>query len=296
MGIISLFFALFFVLMVDVNARNVFVLQNVGKSTMGGVSFSIQRSNMEPVIRSSEGLSPEFICVSCLEVSRKMEEVLTDPLIPEKVSVFVNDTCHILPSDLPVKCVEMLEMYANQAVLFLQEYFSEKIFCNSTGLCPVDANILSMSSLGKDSQLSIAFDLFSKSGVSSRFLTTLQMPFFMLQRFTDKISDGRSCDACHAAMDDLRDDLENPEMKIKLLRILLKACENVENHVKECKRMVLEYGPLVLSNLEKYLSNNDLCSMVHLCEASTHHASETMESFHPLIELPTSSDGDVISK
>ncbi|KAK9082213.1 hypothetical protein Syun_031662 [Stephania yunnanensis] len=63
-----------------------------------------------------------------------VEKLLSDPSLPEKVHLFASDACHLLPKDLEVKCVEMLDSYANQAILFLQTYFSEKVLCNSTGI------------------------------------------------------------------------------------------------------------------------------------------------------------------
>ncbi|XP_043690110.1 uncharacterized protein LOC122640893 isoform X3 [Telopea speciosissima] len=204
MRIIALFFALF-VSLIYVDARHVFSTQDSGEtgkfSENGVTSVKIQ-----PAVRSSKGISPEFICLSCLEVSRNTVQALSDPLLPEKVSTFVNDACHILPSDMRVK-----------------------------------------------------------------------------------VSDDKSCAACHAAMEDIRDDLEDPEMKIKVIKILLKACNNVENHVKECKRMVMEYGPLIMANIGKFLDDNDFCSIVHICKPSTHNTLMNTEDFHPLIELPTSS-------
>ncbi|XP_042519303.1 uncharacterized protein LOC122093119 isoform X4 [Macadamia integrifolia] len=201
--------ALFFVVLVSlffVDARNFFSTQYSGKLAENGVT-SVK---IQPAFWSSQGLSPEFICLSCLEVSRNTMKALSDPLLPEKVSTFVNDACHILPSDMRVK-----------------------------------------------------------------------------------ISDDKNCGACHTAVEDIRDHLEDPDMKIKVIKILLKACNNVENHAKECKRMVMEYGPLILANIGKYLDNNDFCSIVHICKPSTHDTLTTTEDFHPIIELPTSSSGAI---
>ncbi|XP_043701816.1 prosaposin-like [Telopea speciosissima] len=286
---VPLFFA-FLVSLVYVDARHIF--SDSGKLADTGVT-SVQ---IQPVFRSSEGLSPELICLSCLEVSRKTVKAISDPLLPEKVSAFVNDACQILPSDMRVKCVEMLEMNINQAIVFLKDYFSEEKLCNSTGLCPTNANTFSLLIFGKDLRLSLDRDLLSKPAMNTRLLPKEQIASSMLQKFTNKISENKSCAACHAAIEDIRNDLEDPKMKIKVIRILLKACENVENNIKECKRMVLKYGPLILANLEKYLSNNDLCSMAHICKPMTGNTFKAMESFRPLIELPTSSKTDAISK
>ncbi|XP_043690109.1 uncharacterized protein LOC122640893 isoform X2 [Telopea speciosissima] len=284
MRIIALFFALF-VSLIYVDARHVFSTQDSGKFSENGVT-SVK---IQPAVRSSKGISPEFICLSCLEVSRNTVQALSDPLLPEKVSTFVNDACHILPSDMRVKCVEMLGMHIDQAIVFLQDYFSEENLCNSTGLCLSNANSFPMLNLDKDLHLSLSHDFLSKPAVHPRPLPKVQISSSMLQKFTNKVSDDKSCAACHAAMEDIRDDLEDPEMKIKVIKILLKACNNVENHVKECKRMVMEYGPLIMANIGKFLDDNDFCSIVHICKPSTHNTLMNTEDFHPLIELPTSS-------
>ncbi|XP_042519301.1 uncharacterized protein LOC122093119 isoform X2 [Macadamia integrifolia] len=273
--------ALFFVVLVSlffVDARNFFSTQYSGKLAENGVT-SVK---IQPAFWSSQGLSPEFICLSCLEVSRNTMKALSDPLLPEKVSTFVNDACHILPSDMRVK-----------AIVFLQDYFSEENLCNSTGLCPSKANTFPMLNLGKDLHLSLSHNFLSKPALHPKPLPRVQIPSSMLQKFTNKISDDKNCGACHTAVEDIRDHLEDPDMKIKVIKILLKACNNVENHAKECKRMVMEYGPLILANIGKYLDNNDFCSIVHICKPSTHDTLTTTEDFHPIIELPTSSSGAI---
>ncbi|XP_042496867.1 proactivator polypeptide-like 1 [Macadamia integrifolia] len=289
MRIVPLLFALL-VSLLYVDARHVF--SDSGKLADIGVN-SVQ---IQPVVQSSERLSPEFICLSCLEVSKEIVKALSDPLLLEKVSTFVNDACHILPSDIQVKCVEMLETNINQAIVFLKDYFSEENLCNSTGLCPSNANTLPMLSFGKNLQLYLDRELLSKPAVNTRLLPKEQISSSMLQKFTNKMSDDKSCDACHTAIKDIRNDLKDPKMKIKVMRILLKACENVDNNIKECKRMVLKYGPLILENLEKYLNTNDLCSMAHICKPLTGNNLKIVESFRPLIELPTSSKNDALSK
>lgn len=33
----------------------------------------------------------------------------------------------------------------------------------------------------------------------------------------------------------------------------------------QCKKMVLEYGPLVLDNAEQFLESRDVCAAIHAC-------------------------------
>nr|DAD43965.1 TPA_asm: hypothetical protein HUJ06_002195 [Nelumbo nucifera] len=125
-----------------------------GISIKGGVTSTFRGSEVSAsrVLPSTE-LSSDLICFSCLEASRMVEKVLNDPELPDKISMLRNEVCHVLPTDLRVKCDEILEMYTNQAIVFLQVYFSEENLCNSTGLCPSDSDILKVASLGKGQQL-----------------------------------------------------------------------------------------------------------------------------------------------
>lgn len=42
----------------------------------------------------------------------------------------------------------------------------------------------------------------------------------------------------------------------------------------QCKRMVFEYGPLVLANAEKFLETTDICTTLHACNSSTDSSTE----------------------
>lgn len=38
--------------------------------------------------------------------------------------------------------------------------------------------------------------------------------------------------------------------------------------LKQCKKLVLHYGPLILVNGEKFLENTDVCSAIHACKTN----------------------------
>ncbi|KAK9156248.1 hypothetical protein Sjap_003728 [Stephania japonica] len=253
-----------------VDARNVFVFKRDDGQLMKVSAISRQGSaEAESLTSSSAELSLKSICQTCLEVSRDVERLLSDPSLQEKVHLFASDVCHLLPKDLEVKCVEMLGSYANQAILFLQTYFSEKVLCNSTGICP--AGTVSVSGSVRNDQLILRTwisDVMIKRGGAS--LIRLPQP-----ESSSEISDSKNCDTCHAIIDEFRNDLEDPEFKIKVIKALLDACKNTGNHVNQCKRMVIEYGPMIMSKFERYLVNNDPCYSVHVCEAPTSFASVT---------------------
>ncbi|KAG1368729.1 proactivator polypeptide-like 1 [Cocos nucifera] len=86
-------------------------------------------------LSSMEGRSPNSICNSCLEASRKAEKTLGDPNLFGYVDILASEVCHILPSDLKAKCLQKSEAYMDQTKLSLQDLFHEESLCNNTGLC-----------------------------------------------------------------------------------------------------------------------------------------------------------------
>ncbi|KAI3408255.1 uncharacterized protein J3R85_020393 [Psidium guajava] len=78
-----------------------------------------------------------------------------------------------------------------------------------------------------------------------------------------------SCEMCHHAVSEVLDKLQDPDTKMDIIHILLKACNTMENYAKKCKKMVFEYGPLILANAEQFLETNDICTALHACKAST---------------------------
>ncbi|XP_068656120.1 uncharacterized protein [Aristolochia californica] len=256
---VTFLLAVLLFLSVHVTARNVIVFRSTAEitfpeDTVSGVTSTVFPSS-EAEILSSEEISPEFVCLSCLQVSRKVEKLLTDPVLLEKASTVSADVCNFLPSDYQVKCLDMSEMYVHQAISFLQGYFSEVNLCNSTGLCPEAAT-----------------SLLHLSKIEEK-----------------KIPDERSCSTCRNTVTQLQKDLEDPELKIKVIRALLKACENTGDHVKECKKIVFKYGPLILANLDEYLTDIDLCYTLHLCDSATPHITEALTNIE-LIEMPFARD------
>lgn len=78
-----------------------------------------------------------------------------------------------------------------------------------------------------------------------------------------------SCGMCHRAISELETKLQDPDTQLEIIELLLKACNNMQNNfVKKCKRMVFEYGPLILANAEKFIESNDVCTMLHACDGS----------------------------
>ncbi|KAL9268903.1 hypothetical protein AKJ16_DCAP25394 [Drosera capensis] len=80
------------------------------------------------------------------------------------------------------------------------------------------------------------------------------------------------CDLCHQAIDEVKLKLKDPDSKLEIMEIMLKACDALEDYIKKCKAMVFEYGPLILTNAEKFVESNDICTTLHACTSSTTEA------------------------
>lgn len=78
-----------------------------------------------------------------------------------------------------------------------------------------------------------------------------------------------SCGFCKEAVSELTDKLKDPDTQLEIIETLLKVCNSVEKYSKKCKKLVFEYGPVILINAEKFLETKDICTVIHACKAST---------------------------
>ncbi|CAK9319813.1 unnamed protein product [Citrullus colocynthis] len=74
-----------------------------------------------------------------------------------------------------------------------------------------------------------------------------------------------NCEFCHQTVTKILDKLKDPDTQIEILQTLLNMCDSFGYRVKECKKLVFEYGPLILANSEKILEQTDICKAIHAC-------------------------------
>ncbi|KAG7033729.1 Proactivator polypeptide-like 1 [Cucurbita argyrosperma subsp. argyrosperma] len=55
------------------------------------------------------------------------------------------------------------------------------------------------------------------------------------------------------------------QVTVEILQALLNICDSLGKRAKECKKLVFEYGPLILANSEKILEQTDICKAIHAC-------------------------------
>ncbi|CAD6268519.1 unnamed protein product [Miscanthus lutarioriparius] len=77
-----------------------------------------------------------------------------------------------------------------------------------------------------------------------------------------------TCVFCHHLLDEIMSKLKDPDAELEIIQILIKECNKIEGHVQQCKKLVLQYIPLVLVNGEKFLEKNDVCALLQACPAS----------------------------
>ncbi|KAL2926175.1 Prosaposin [Bienertia sinuspersici] len=96
-----------------------------------------------------------------------------------------------------------------------------------------------------------------------------------------------TCDFCHKAVDEALEKLKDPDTKLQVIQMLLKACDAMGSYIKKCKSMVFEFGPVILVDAEKFIENADLCTTFHAC--SMQSVNTQQESLNGNIEMVTSS-------
>ncbi|XP_052157293.1 uncharacterized protein LOC127775029 isoform X3 [Oryza glaberrima] len=86
-----------------------------------------------------------------------------------------------------------------------------------------------------------------------------KVTFIRLPRHED------SCDLCHEVVDEILTDLENPDVELKIIEVLLKGCNNAENFVQKCKKLIIQNAPIILEHIKKFLKKRDFCNSIHVC-------------------------------
>ncbi|KMZ60904.1 Saposin B domain-containing protein [Zostera marina] len=74
-----------------------------------------------------------------------------------------------------------------------------------------------------------------------------------------------TCGICNDAISEFLVKLEDPETELEIIEGLLNLCNKVEQYTQQCKTLVFEYGPLILTNAGKYIQNLNICKLIHAC-------------------------------
>lgn len=106
-------------------------------------------------------------------------------------------------------------------------------------------------------------------------------------RISSLSSTTNKCEICHRAVDDVLDKLKDPDTKLGIVELLLKTCNVMEKYAKKCKSMVFEFGPLILTDAEKFIEKADICTTFHACRRPKVDGEEALVD--EKIEMVTSS-------
>ncbi|KAI3882354.1 hypothetical protein MKW92_050288 [Papaver armeniacum] len=87
-----------------------------------------------------------------------------------------------------------------------------------------------------------------------------------------------SCKMCHQAVDEVLEKLENPDTQLEVIEILLKACNAEKKYAQRCKKLVFEYGPLIMANAQQFLASKDICTIVGVCKTPSAVVNESEDA------------------
>ncbi|CAN0846781.1 Proactivator polypeptide-like 1 [Linum grandiflorum] len=77
-----------------------------------------------------------------------------------------------------------------------------------------------------------------------------------------------TCGICHQTVDEVMSKLKDPDTQLEIIELLLKVCNKMESRKAQCKKLVFEYGPLILINAEQFLEKTDICTALHACTST----------------------------
>ncbi|XP_048561996.1 proactivator polypeptide-like 1 [Triticum urartu] len=77
---------------------------------------------------------------------------------------------------------------------------------------------------------------------------------------------GDACGLCHHVLVEVLMMLKDPNTKLEIVGLLFKTCSKAKNYEPQCKRLVLDYIPLILLKTQEFLETTDICFATHACK------------------------------
>ncbi|EOA21507.1 hypothetical protein CARUB_v10001904mg [Capsella rubella] len=159
---------------------------------------------------------------------------------------------------------QLCDKYVSLAIDYLQDHDNQDalvqaLHISCSQIPPLQKQCLSM--VDHYTQLFFTQVSVIKSGQICKKLNLCQI---VTADFVSQVHQ-ENCDACRQTVSEVVAKLKDPETKLKIIRLLLKECKSLNNYQDKCKKMVFEYGPLMLVDLEKFLENKDVCSILRVC-------------------------------
>lgn len=181
-------------------------------------------------------------CIICEFAISKIAEQLKDNATEEEIRDTVEKGCSYLPSSVKAECKSFIEQYANMIISYLAEDLDPKEVCEQLGLC-TNAKML-------------------------RIKKMLAEGIKKLNAIQD-VNMGR-CQLCMVLSEYLSAMLEDPKVETSVDSIVEKICPIIPTRYRsECKEMVEDYGPYIMSLLAQATDKGHACSVLSLCPNST---------------------------
>jgi saposin len=175
-------------------------------------------------------------CKTCEKVATDALSYLEKNQTETEIIAFLHQDCAKL-DNFEEECVVLVDYYS--PLLFSEiEKISPEKFCEKIHFCISE-------------EVSVATHIHKK-----------------IEQFNED-----TCSMCEEVVEQIAAKLKDPDTQFEIIQILLQECKMTDNFVKQCKRLVLTYGPLFLARLEKFIETKDVCTLIHACKSSVQHFS-----------------------
>ncbi|CAL9138525.1 unnamed protein product [Musa acuminata var. zebrina] len=193
----------------------------------------------------------EKLCTLCEDFTSKALYYLGENETQTQVISTLHKACSTLHS-FEQQCIALVDYYA--PIFFLEvSTVSPEQFCEKVNLC---GETVVMQLPKRDDACSLCHN------VVVEVLVKLKDPDTELEVLETLL---KGCSK-----------MENFAQKLEVLETLLKGCSKMENFVQKCKKLVFQYGPLILADAEKFLETNDVCTAIHACKDSQEDLTASM--------------------
>ncbi|XP_072952001.1 uncharacterized protein [Typha angustifolia] len=144
--------------------------------------------------------------------------------------------------------IEPISMDQGNNLSFIQNELSEASIINEASVDPSHEG-----SLYDDTDLNIDESILSSNNMQ-----------VLLNELSPEVEE-RACLDCREAVKDIISEVRTPKIRMKILKIILPYCEELDDYEDQCKKRVRRFIAPLLSNLDK-LKATDICRLAGLCD------------------------------
>jgi len=175
---------------------------------------------------------PNPACPLCEFVITRLDSMLQDNATEEEVKDTVEQICNYMPKTVKSQCREFIDEYGDTIIEYLIQELDPQEICTKLGLC------------GKSD--------FTEIG-----------PLVM-----DEYKDLDKCQLCMLISNYLSAFLDDPTVDTSIEKLVERVCPLLpKEHQTECKELIEDYGPYLLSLLAQATDKGKACATIDLCPA-----------------------------